>query len=124
MGVKKEDLCMSWCRIGTVGAFLNIVLQVEKICVKHGNGGSNRKMVDLVSTPAVYMNCAQVDESLLLLQGVYYYPDMDIVILKEVVSQNPYCNPDKWPNVIQVVNATIQQTRQGMQEIIERSLKE
>ncbi len=25
-----------------------------------------------------------------ILQVVYYYPDMDIAILKEVVAQNPY----------------------------------
>ncbi len=59
-----------------------------------------------------------------ILQVVYYYPDMDIAILKEVVAQNPYRNNAKWTSVTEVANATIQQTHPETPDIIERSLKE
>ncbi len=61
---------------------------------------------------------------ILRLQVVFFYPDMDIALLKEVVAQNPFRNTGKWPEVTDVVNATIQQTHPSTPDILERTLKE
>lgn len=57
-------------------------------------------------------------------QVVYFYPDMDVILFREVTSQNPYRNPEKWPAVTKLVNAAIQQTRLTTPEIADRTLKE
>ncbi len=49
---------------------------------------------------------------------------MDLVLLREVTSQNPYRYPEKWPSVTINVNKAIQQTRPTTPDIIERTLKE
>ncbi len=60
----------------------------------------------------------------LVLQVVYFYTDMDLILLHEVISQNPYRNPEKWPSVTKLVNAAILQNRLTTPEIAERTLKE
>ncbi len=67
---------------------------------------------------------AGVVTCVLYLQVVYFYPDMDIALLKEVVAQNPFRNNGKWSDVTEVVNTTIQQTRPSTPDILERTLKE
>ncbi len=49
---------------------------------------------------------------------------MDITFLKEVVSQNPFRNLDKWPSVVTNVNATLKLNRLQMPDIAERTFKE
>ncbi len=61
---------------------------------------------------------------LFILQPVYFYPDMDIAILKEVTSLKPYCFPEKWTQVAENANAAIRLTRPSTKEISIRSLQD
>ncbi len=60
----------------------------------------------------------------LLLQVVYFYPTMDLALLREVTSQNPYEYPEKWPSVTENVNVAIRLLRPDNPDIGERTLKE
>ncbi len=57
-------------------------------------------------------------------QPIYFYPDMDICILKEVTSLKPYWFPDRWPQVAENANAAIRVTRPDTKEISVRSLQD
>ncbi len=72
-----------------------------------------------------YLTAGVVDETpTYCLQVVYFYTDMDLILLREVTAQNPYRNPEKWPIVTNLVNAAIQQNRPTTPEIGERTFKE
>ncbi len=57
-------------------------------------------------------------------QPIYFYPDMDLAILKEVTSLKPYQFPEKWPEVAENANAAIRITRPSTKEISVRSLQD
>ncbi len=65
-----------------------------------------------------------LDPNFLFLQPVYFYPDMDIAILKEVASLKPYRFPEKWPEVAANANAVIRVTRPSTKEISVHSLQD
>ncbi len=49
---------------------------------------------------------------------------MDLALLREVTSQNPYRHPEKWPSVTENVNRAIRLLRPNTPDIGERTLKE
>ncbi len=49
---------------------------------------------------------------------------MDLALLREVTAQNPYRYPERWPSVVENVNAAIQQMCPSTPEIMERTMKE
>ncbi len=59
-----------------------------------------------------------------LLQVVYFYLTMDLALLREVTSQNPYQYLEKWPSVTENVNVAIRLLRPDNPDIGERTLKE
>ncbi len=55
---------------------------------------------------------------------VYFYPDMDIILLKEVNAINPYRNPGKWAEVEERANDQIQKLRENCDELTARTCQD
>ncbi len=49
---------------------------------------------------------------------------MDVALLRKVTAQNPYCHPDRWPSVVDNVNAAIKQMCPTTPDIMEHTMKE
>ncbi len=115
---------MSWIDVGVLsGIFLTDFVLLQSV-FEFAKAASH-ELSHLVSVgQRTKVMSAGVVTCVLRLQVVYFYPDMDIALLKEVVAQNPFQNTGKWREVTEVVNATIQQTCPSTPDILERTLKE
>ncbi len=55
---------------------------------------------------------------------MYFHPDMDIIILKEVVALKPYRYQEKWNEVADNANAAIKINQPFMKDISVRSIQD
>jgi hypothetical protein len=75
----------------------------------------------IISTPNEYYNPTFLLSSQ---KSIRYNPGFDVLLLREVLAQNPYENAENWSEVTKSFNTSMKQNRPDAVPVNDRSIKE